>query len=366
MAPTAALRCRGWSAARALAAGVGVAALATAATLGGCDSTSSGAPAPLPRARSIGSLGDIPGRFAMPRAIDTDGEALWVIDKTARVQRIDPRTGECLFWFQMPDWQLGKPVGVTVAPADLVIPGVDGGEADPSRPILFIPDTHYNRVMVYRVPARQTDPPQLLARFGTYGMGPGEFVYPTSIVLATKPRPDGGRELERVYVAEYGGNDRISVFDAHFKPLFSFGGYGASASAERVQFDRPQCLRWREGSRGRELVVSDARNHRIGRFTPEGALLGWIGSPETSGHEPGQLTFPYGLWVLKDQTVLVAEFGSNRVQRLDVETGASLGVWGRPGRGPGELATPWAIAAMGDDVFVVDSGNNRVVRFEGP
>src|SRR5688572_20358949 len=94
-------RCAACALAAALVVGgVGVGGVA------GCDSTSSGAPAPLPRARSIGSLGDIPGRFAMPRAIDTDGEALWVVDKTARVQRIDPASGECLFWFQMPDWEL--------------------------------------------------------------------------------------------------------------------------------------------------------------------------------------------------------------------------------------------------------------------
>lgn len=342
-------------------------ALGVAAGTGGCDSKSSGAPAPLPRARSIGSLGDIPGRFAMPRAIDTDGKALWVIDKSARVQRIDPASGECLFWFRMPDWELGKPVGVTVAPADLVIPGVAGAsKVDAKRPILFIPDTHYNRVMVYRVPEKKTDPPELLGRFGSYGMGPGQFVYPTSILLTTHKTAGGAEELDRIYVGEYGGNDRISVFDAKFNYLFSFGHYGDSASADDVQFARPQSMRWRDGHSGRELVVTDSRNHRVGRFTPEGKLLGWVGAPDKSGPSPGQLTFPYGLWMLKDGTALIAEFGNNRVQRLNVETGESLGTWGKAGRGPGELATPWAIAVMGDEVFVVDSGNNRVVKFEGP
>ncbi len=303
----------------------------------------------------------------MPRAIDTDGEALWVVDKTARVQRIDPESGECLFWFKMPDWELGKPVGVTVAPGTLVIPGVAGaGPPDEKRPILFIPDTHYNRVMVYRTPRTKTDPPERLAQFGSYGQGPGQFIYPTSILLSTKPAPGGGEELERVYVAEYGGNDRISVFDAKFNFQFSFGSNGDSAAPEAIQFARPQTMRWREGKAGRELVVTDARNHRIGRFTPEGKLLGWIGKSDMPGKGPGELTFPYGLWMLKDGTALVAEFGNNRVQRLNVETGESLGVWGKAGRGPGELATPWALAVLKDEVFVVDSGNNRVVRFEGP
>src|SRR3954466_8963629 len=44
----------------------------------------------------FGEVGLSPGQFSYPRAIDTDGKDLWIIDKGARVQRIDPATGKGL------------------------------------------------------------------------------------------------------------------------------------------------------------------------------------------------------------------------------------------------------------------------------
>ena len=62
---------------------------------------------------------------------------------------------------------------------------------------------------------------------------------------------------------------------------------------------------------------------------------------------------------LPDDTLLIAEFGNNRIQRFDA-AGRSLGVYGRIGRSEGELQYPWGVAASDDQIFVLDSGNNRV------
>jgi DNA-binding beta-propeller fold protein YncE len=113
-------------------------------------------------------------------------------------------------------------------------------------------------------------------------------------------------------------------------------------------------------------VVTDACNHRIGRFTLDGVLIGWIGSPLAMGDGPGQFRFPYGLASLGDGTVMVSEYGGNRVQRIDLASGQGLGTWGHTGRGDGELAAPWAVAVVGREAFVVDSGNNRVIEFATP
>jgi peptidylglycine monooxygenase len=56
----------------------------------------------------------------------------------------------------------------------------------------------------------------------------------------------------------------------------------------------------------------------------------------------------------------VADWGNNRVQRLDGQ-GRFVASWGAPGRGPGELATPWDVAVAPDGrVLVADYGNHRV------
>ena len=43
-------------------------------------------------------------------------------------------------------------------------------------------------------------------------------------------------------------------------------------------------------------------------------------------------------------------------------SGQSLGLWGTPGSGPGELAEPWAICAIGPMAYIVDARNHRIIE----
>lgn len=324
---------------------------------------------PLSYQRTIGEVGLAPGQLAYPRCIDQDGEALWVIDKEARVQRLDPATGACLAIWKMPDSEFGKPTGVTVV-------------ADPDRPnhhLMYIADTHYHRIRVYSIapvdaaakkrikeggfPREQEA--QLLMQFGTHGKGPGQFVFPTDV--AVLHRADGS--IERLYVPEYGGNDRINVFDAEGQFQFAFGEFGSGAQAEPVQFSRPQSVAIDEVRR--KLVVTDACNHRLGVFSLDGKLERWISSPDEAGDAPGHFNYPYGLALLKDGSALVTEFGGARMQRIDVNTGAALGIFmGKPDAGAGGkpkgLANPWSCTVLGDSVWVLDTRNNRIAAYPLP
>src|SRR5690606_23523067 len=106
----------------------------------------------------------------------------FVIDRMARVQHLS-RDGEAIGEWRMPKWQMGKPVGLSVGP--------DGN--------VYVPDTHYHRVAVY------TPDGQEIRQWGSFGLEPGQFTYPTDIAFDSKGR---------VFVAEYGDNDRIQVFDS--------------------------------------------------------------------------------------------------------------------------------------------------------
>ena len=91
----------------------------------------------------------------------------------------------------------------------------------------------------------------------------------------------------------------------------------------------------------------------------------FLGAFGRLGSEPGQLRFPYNVELLSDGTLVVCEYGNNRVQRFDPD-GNSLGIWGEAGRSPGQLAYPWALTVLEDDrILVVDSGNNRMQIFAG-
>ncbi|VAX37768.1 hypothetical protein MNBD_PLANCTO03-1873, partial [hydrothermal vent metagenome] len=227
---------------------------------------------PLEVERVLGEQGSFPGQFAYPRGIDFDGSFLWVVDKTARIQQIDPETGRAGYWWQMPESALGKPTGLTVGLATLPDGSLGRG--------LYVADTHYHRVMVYALPEGLPDKPRqieptLLASFGGAGTDPGQFVYTTDVAVLLN---DDGSAVERIYVSEYGGNDRISVFDANYQFLFAFGKPGDGHDPTVLEFSRPQSMVI--DTRRQELLVADACNHRLGRFSLDGDLLGWIGSPE--------------------------------------------------------------------------------------
>lgn len=329
---------------------------------------------------AYGEVGISPGQLAFPRAIvaesEADGACLWVVDKRARLQRLRASDGACLDLWQMPKWEEGKPVGLCVWNGSSKLGGdVPGEGIAVGRPLLIVADTHYHRVMIYDIAAgskaitegRKT--PEAGGSFGSMGKGHGEFIFVTDIaVLPT----DDGKGIRRLYVGEYGENDRISIYEPkagadprslEFEFKGSFGKWGNGDSANDINFNRPQGLEIDLDRK--ELLVADAGNHRIGRFTYEGKLIKWFGGQELGGTEPGRFSYPYGILSLHDGTALVCENGSGRVQRIDLETGASKGIWDKTPEGR-PMATPWGLARVGGMVYVLDSGNNRVMRFPVP
>jgi DNA-binding beta-propeller fold protein YncE len=262
-------------------------------------------------------MGD--GEFSYPRAVAVgpDG-AVYVVDKTARVQRFSG-DGKFEVRWRMPEKQKGKPVGLAVHP--------DGR--------VFVADTHYGRVMIYDAEG------VLLGQFGRDGRGDGEFLLPTDVAFDRSGH---------IYVAEYGGNDRISKFTPELEFVSAFG----HGEGERDGLLRPAGLVFDRQDR---LWVADACQHRIRCYDTEGWLLSEFGQ---LGSEPGQLKYPYDITLLGDETLLVCEYGNNRLQRFS-QDGKSVGVWGMAGRSVGELGAPWGVdVAANGLVYVVDSQNNRI------
>ena len=102
----------------------------------------------------------------------------------------------------MPEWEHGKPTGVTARD-----PPGEGG------PIVFVPDTHYNRVMVYAGEDRTDNKlpgGRLLTKWGEYGRGAGQFIFLTDVAILTTP---DGAGITRLYISEYEENDRISIYE---------------------------------------------------------------------------------------------------------------------------------------------------------
>jgi len=313
--------------------------LLVCALLAGCGEGSADPGRPLDVARVIGEPGRQLGQFVQPRAIDAGMDSLWIIDRSGRGQRLS-LDGAPLSSWRLPATDRGYPTGVTFGP--------DG--------LLYVADTHEHRVSVFRPTETGAE---LVATHGEYGAGDGQFIYPTDVAIEVDP----AGAIERFYVGEYGGNDRISVFDVSWRFLFSFGRFGGAAE-DGVTFERPQALAY--DSAREELLVVDSIHHRVGRFTRGGELIAWHGrDPQRAepGDAPGEFRYPYSCAPLPDGSVLIGEYGGNRVQRIDWETGESLGVYGRPGRGEGELAQTWGVAYADGMAYVLDAQRHQAIAF---
>jgi DNA-binding beta-propeller fold protein YncE/ABC-type Fe3+ transport system permease subunit len=272
----------------------------------------------------FGEPGRSVGQFVYPRAMDLDPDRgfLFVIDRSGRMQRFG-LDGVFQKQWLLPKYDNGYPTGITIAP--------DGR--------IFVADTHEHCISVF------TADGALLEQFGEFGTGQGQFVFPSDVAFG----PGG-----RVYVSEFGDNDRIQVFEPDWTFVRQFGRFGSAPG----ELNRPQSMSF--NSAKTELFVADACNHRIQVFDVEGNLLRVFGS---AGTETGKFRYPYGVVHLSDDTIAVTEFGNHRVQILDRDGNVHSSI-GSPGEGEGQLLAPWTSAPHGNELYVLDSRNSRVQVFD--
>ena len=309
----------------------------------------------------FGESGTQRGQFVYPRGMDVyqvQGQPRAVIvDKTARIQVMDLKTGSILGSIHTPRWDRGKPTGLTVSSSVL----------DPNQRAVYIADTHEHQVLMYHLPLPDVDEPVPTEPdfvFGSFGEEPGQFVYPTDV--AVESNDDG--LVTYVYVSEYGGNDRISRFKVDrsadapeliFDYQIGIAGEEVDASDFPTALSRPQSIElWTNPAGDQELIVTDASHHRVGRLSIAGDLIAWYGDPMDTSDDA--FRFPYGITALDDGTMLITEFGSNLIRCMNIESGETLWRYGAGGRSVGQIAQPWDCGVIGDRLVVLDSMNSRL------
>jgi len=290
--------------------------LALLVALGGCGAAKSQEPQlhfADNRAWMLPSAGQ---RLPAPRAVAPcrDGGCV-VLDDIGRVLRYDAELELHAQWW-MPEHAVGRP--------ERVLELRDGR--------IVVADTHYHRVLFFSAEG------ELVDSWGEHGEGPGAFIYP----VALAEDPDGN-----LYVAEYGGNDRVQKFAPDGSLLAQFGGFGA----EPGQFQRPGGMCWHAG----RIVIADAFNNRIEVFADDGRFIEVLGGSELAWD------FPYDLQLGTDGDLWVVEYGAARVSRLSLN-GELHGRYGAAGSDVGDFGTPWALAQLANGrVLVADTGNRRMV-----
>jgi tripartite motif-containing protein 71 len=118
-----------------------------------------------------------------------------------------------------------------------------------------------------------------------------------------------------------------------------------------------------------DVYVVDSEHNRIQKFDPNGNFLRTWGR---RGSELGEFSFgsskdythpPGGGIAIAGGFVYVADSGNNRIERFDLEGGEPM-QWGTRGSGPGQLLYPRGLAANATEVLVSDDDNHRIEKFD--
>jgi len=140
--------------------------------------------------------------------------------------------------------------------------------------------------------------------------------------------------------------DRLLVFAANHDLLYATGGFGEGEQ----QFEDPEGVV--AGPTG--IFVADSGNARVQVLDPQGRFrASW---PLPGGGRPTAIA------VDAAGRVCVTDAERGRVLVFD-RHGRALAEAGAPGSGPGALRGPAGVCAIGEQVIVADSENDRLVRF---
>jgi sugar lactone lactonase YvrE len=243
---------------------------------------------------------------------------LIILDNAGRVLILDSK-GDVVKQWWMPEHDVGKAEGACLLRDGRIV----------------VADTHYHRLVFFDQEGN------VLSTYGERGDADGQFHWPIDVIQD----PAGF-----LYVAEYGGNDRIQKFTPDCEHVLTIGSFGDEAAA----FQRPSGLAWHDG----RLYIADAINNAVKVFTDEGAFVGVLKDQERAI----ELKFPYDLSIGPDGLLYIIEYQAGRLTVME-RTGRVTGRYGRSGRGDGELSTPWGVAVDAHGrVWIADTNNRRIVE----
>ena len=172
--------------------------------------------------------------------------------------------------------------------------------------------------------------------------------------------PDG-----TFFISDGYGGTRVAKFDKDGKFLMDWG------SAPK-DIANPGPNEWNTVhsiaiSQDRRLFVVDRGHGRIQVFDENGKFLNlFYTGPRGSGDDydsPGIASRPYTHLITADQSLWVADGGTSRILKYDLD-GHYLYGWGGPGPWPGQFAGPHGMSVDQDgNLYLAEVFNGRVVKF---
>jgi DNA-binding beta-propeller fold protein YncE len=247
------------------------------------------------------------GQFNFPEglAIDRDAGRVYVVDSSNDRMQVFDLDGEFLLAFGESGSETGQfslPVGVEVD----------------SQGNIYVADLLNNRIQVFNAAG------DFLSEIGEEGEGDGQFRFPVDIAIS-----------ENNLYATDNSNHRVQQFDLEGNFVRAWGSACKLSQSDQClqsngagEFQRPFGIAVDING---NVYVADQSNHRIQIFSPTGEFLVQFGSPCAlfdsvevqagtgcqNEEGEGQFFFAKGIAIAEDGSIIIADSDNHRVQIFD-------------------------------------------------
>lgn len=153
------------------------------------------------------------------------------------------------------------------------------------------------------------------------------------------------------YVADQ-ANSRIKYYDNNLQFVSEITGFAIALHEPGLTPD------------GTSMYIPDLNDHKVKRYsTSSQAFESEIGTG-ASGPANGQFAAPYDAEVASNGDIYVADSGNDRIQIFD-SSGSFKEILGSSGTGDGQFDTPYSLYFDADgNLYVADANNHRVQKFD--
>ena len=194
----------------------------------------------------------------------------------------------------------------------------------------------------------------------------GDTIRSLSLPMGSNPSGLDVDGAGNVYVAETGNNQVWKFFptNSSFQTDTNFGIGGCigltngATGTGTNEFNEPFDVAVTPD--GQTIAVSDSGNHRIQQFSAtNGTFIASFGS---QGSAVGQFNTPKGLTYDSAGTLYIVDSENNRL--VLAQSSAVMDATGTGGNGLGQFYGPVNVSVGKRGVYVADTGNNRIQKFD--